>query len=120
MNMQYTLISITAIEYDIYGNRVLTQDPGNALVNEQGYRRTTRTACLDGTTNIFDGGYCVADRNITVITDTEHLEWFRRMVSLYSLVRVSVAEGVYIGSPHRFATVSGRAKLEILIQESCL
>ena len=111
------LIAVSSIEFDLDGARVLRQDAGQALSNHTGARRVSRTATLDGGCVLYDTGYAVADRTIVVSAGLEHLDWLARMCQLYSLVRVSTDEGIYIGAPRRWYVQDNRANMDILITE---
>lgn len=111
------LIAISSIDFDMEGARVLPQH-GEALNdNRTGARRVSRTATLDGGAVVYDTGYSVADRNITVSTDIVYLDWIQRMVKLYGMVNVITEEGAFRGVPKDWRIRDNRAEMEILIME---
>ena len=111
------LVSVSALEYDPSGSRLMRQDARQALDNNTGQRRVSRTATLDGGCVIYDTGYAPADRTIRISTGLEHLEFLQRMVKLYSLVRVVTDEGHFIGAPQGWSVRDGKAQMTILVTE---
>ena len=111
------LVSLSALEFDPLGSRLMRQDARTALDNNTGQRRVSRTATLDGGAVLYDTGYAPADRTIRISTGLEHLEFLQRMVKLYSLVRVVTDEGHFIGAPQGWSVRDGKAQMSVLVTE---
>ena len=115
--MSIQRIGVSSLVFDLFGAAVLKCDAGRALENLQGRRRVTRTPTLDGNAAVYDAGASVADRSIVVTTDLIHLDWLKRIVTVYSLVLVVIADGAFTAVPNRYWTQNSRACAEFLLLE---
>jgi hypothetical protein len=109
-------IGISAIDYDPFGAMILPvlSDPAELY---SGSRRTSRTATLDGGCVVYDTGFTVSDKTITIETCGQHFDWLARMVRIYRLVHVSWRDGVFVAIPSRYGKKGSRAWITLDITE---
>lgn len=89
------IVSISAMEFDLQGVLVFRPLPDSS---ESEYtRRFNRVATLDGGVVVNDGGFSHGDRDITFRLKASPAQdaTLRRLVRLYSRVRVSFKQGIY-------------------------
>ncbi|MFA5101347.1 MAG: hypothetical protein WC547_10720, partial [Candidatus Omnitrophota bacterium] len=88
-------IGIAAQIYDLEGSQYF---PGYRLAADeaarirQASRRVSRTATLDGSSAIYDSGYAVADRIITLRVESatrEEVDFLNHVLRTYSLIIVT-------------------------------
>lgn len=113
------MISITAPDFDLNGQAVFIPDPQSDL--HGGSRRASRTATLDGGCSITDQGFSHGDRTLEVsktgVAETLYSTlWY--MFRTYSLVRVSLDEGCFLGAISDCRMKQGELRMRILIKES--
>ena len=59
------MVVISSLVFDVYGSLVIKRLNNDTRL-EEATRRITRTATLDGSASIYDGGYSAADRILVV------------------------------------------------------
>jgi hypothetical protein len=92
------MIGLATKTYDIDGARIFETDRAADQSNRQGSRRQSRTATLDGGVSIYDTGYSDGDRTVTLVEPNappESIDYARYLCETYSLVIVSMDDGVY-------------------------
>lgn len=94
------MISISPITYDQKGGIVARAEAGSSLWDRS--RRFSRGRNLDGSVTFLDGGHAVGDRDITAQISRATEEVVIRaaeIVEQYSLVTVTMIDGVYHAAP---------------------
>ena len=112
-------IGIATLTYDPDGARIINQRPDTELSNNNGSRRVSRTATLDGGAAIVDGGYSAADRTYLVRTRDDSGDiatWAERIVKNYSNILLSTRLGLFRGVPKRWWVDGEHVNIEILIR----
>jgi len=82
-------------------------------------RRVTRIATLDGGAVFNDFGHAYGDRTITLvwlITSDAQESAVERLVRLYSLLNVSLPDGVYQAAPQSYASTQTQGTLTLLVK----
>jgi hypothetical protein len=113
------MIAISTELFDLNGDHVY-DGLSEPLLNTTGFRRTSKTATLDGGAVIFDGGYSDADRDIKIIKEnfTEaDLSFTQYIIKTYGRVLVSTDEGVFVCVPDRFFVDGRELEFDLLILE---
>lgn len=111
-------ISISAPTYDIQGSVMFSLDPDSELVGET--RRVSRRATLDGGVAITDQGFSHGDRTFRVRKSNVSrsiLDRLRRLQRTYSLLNISVPDGVFRGVIESLSAPEGELRMTILIKE---
>jgi hypothetical protein len=112
------MISITTSSYDLLGHLRLNPDASSELKRNR--RRVNRTPTLDGGCSISDQGYSDADRTFHIRkngisrADADRI-WY--IFRTYSLVYVSIDEGVFEAAIQDVDLTEGNLKAKILIKE---
>ena len=112
------MIAVSTVHFDPQGSRVFRHI--NDQENRSGSRRVSRTATLDGGCTIYDTGYTDSDRTVTI---REHqpseasIRFAHRICRSAPQVRVSMADGHYLGVPQDYRLRRGDLELNILIIE---
>lgn len=111
------LIAISVSIADEAGALVLRMTQDSRISG--GERRVSRTRTLDGGCAIYDGGFSHADRTWSVKARMSDSVWeaLWAIVTGYSLVNISVAEGYFVGCIESAVRDEDRAVLSILIKE---
>jgi hypothetical protein len=112
------MISITAPLYDPDGAVTLRPDPDSDLY--EGSRRVTRYPTLDGGASIVDHGMSHADRTFRVtVSDVPRWKYDRvqYLLRTYSLVTVTVQDGVYTAVIQDARLRGANMEMTILVKE---
>jgi len=113
-------IGLSVATADPVGARILYLDAATRTSLDEGKRRVTRTATLDGGAVAYDAGFAVADQTwrITVRAASSTVSTFLAyLVKTYNLIRITTDQGVFSAVPSRWSTDNDRATLEALIME---
>jgi hypothetical protein len=92
------MISITTLDYDWIGHIYIKPYPDTGRIIYQ--RRISKNATLDGLSTISDFGYTASDNTLTIKVDNCTPAIIERLIYLvknYPLLRLSNADGVFIG-----------------------
>lgn len=113
------MISITTPTYDTEGSILLRnlESDTDTLTRE---RRITRTATLDGGSEIEDLGMSHADRTFAIRArglSKEEFEKLAALVEAYPLLVITTRDGAYRGAPERISLNNDVTNLRILIKE---
>jgi len=117
-------IGISAQTFDLDGARYFK--PSDLASNtpfgaNSASRRVSRTATLDGGASIYDAGYVVADRTISIRIETVTLaimEFVRHVCQSYSLITVTTEEAAFSVVPEAFnANSDGSISMSMLVIE---
>jgi|GEM_PF-571313 len=118
------MISISTRVYDLNGARVFRDDELDqkyVCTNRDIQRRMSRTATLDGGVSVYDTGYAVGDRDITVRVPNaspETIDFMAYLVQTYNEITVTTDESAFIGVPGRvYVDSEGAAVLVINLTE---
>jgi hypothetical protein len=82
-------------------------------------RRVTRVATLDGSAVFNDFGYSQADRTVRLVwqvASEAQKTAVERLMRLYALITVSLADGLFQAAVESFTVSSGQATLTLLIK----
>lgn len=111
-------ISITTTTFDPLGSVDL-----DVLDDQSDFgqtrRRMTRVATLDGGVVFNDFGHAYGDRTMTLVFDIESQAQetaVERLVRLYSTLRVSVPDGVFLCAPESYASTQTQGTLVLLVK----
>lgn len=110
------MISISTPTYDLDGARVFSRVQQTDLTGIG--RRVTRTATLDCSVVIYDGGYCDGDRTIKIIQSNptdEDVSFATYITRYYSLVCVSCEDGCFVACPESMGLNRSTGDLEITL-----
>ena len=110
------MISISAIDFDIYGHVEIDPAPGSN--DGETRRRVNRVATLDGGVAAPDGGYAEGDRTLNyewLPVSADHNESVARLVRLYSTVHVTTPDGVYLAVPQVFVPGAEVCAITLLV-----
>ena len=111
-------VSISALTFDIAGNvRIGAVGDDSESVTS---RRVNRAATLDGGVVISDAGYAPGDRNLFYSWKPDSKaanDALARLVRLYSLLRVSTKDGVYIAAPQAFTPGVTESTISLYVKE---
>ena len=110
-------IGISTLTYDLNGARIINQDPAVEIQNNNGSRRCSRVATLDGGVSVTDTGYSAGDRDYMIETKDNVAGWFEYICKTYSFVKISTANGVFIGVPESWKVKNNKSQMTILITE---
>lgn len=118
------MIGISTRVYDLNGAMVFGDDEIDAkyqLTNTDVKRRMSRTATLDGGVSVYDTGYAVGDRDITVrvpAASREKVDFMVYLAKTYNEVIVTTPESAFVGVPGRaYVDSEGAATLVINLTE---
>lgn len=118
------MIGISTRIFDLNGARIFRDDELDqqyVCTNRDLQRRMTRTATLDGGVSIYDTGYAVGDRDITVRVPNaskEIIDFLAYLVQTYNEITVTTDESAFIGVPGRaYVDSEGAAVLVINLTE---
>lgn len=118
------MIGISTRIYDLNGARVFRDDELDqqyVCTNRDLQRRMSRTATLDGGVSVYDTGYAVGDRDITVRVPNASkgiIDFLTYLVQTYNEITVTTDESVFIGVPGRaYVDSEGAAVLVINLTE---
>jgi len=118
------MIGLSTRIYDLQGARVFREeelDPAALMENYRRTRRVTRTATLDGGASVYDTGYAVGDRDVTIkvpAAPKSVADYMAYIVKTYAEIAVVVAESAFIGVPEEFHMESdGAAVMKIKLTE---
>lgn len=110
-------VVVSAPVYDVLGSLRFTRlDSSTELDN--GQRRVTRTATLDGGATVFDGGFSHADRVLTVAVSPfseAQLTQVKRLFQTYPTLTVTCREGGYQCAPEQYSVSSTTMTMRFLI-----
>lgn len=98
-------IGISTETYDLDGAKALNNDPATDQKNNDGARRVSRTATLDGGCVIYDNGYTAADRKFLVRTPDDNgtiAAWAERIFKNYTSITLSTQNGIFKAAPSRW------------------
>jgi len=112
------IISITSITFDPLGSIDLDVLADQSDLG-QTRRRMTRVATLDGGVVFNDFGHAYGDRTMTLVFDIESQAQetsIERLVRLYSTLRVSVPDGVFLCAPESYASTQTQGTLVLLVK----
>ena len=111
-------VMLTTTTYDLLG--AVTLDCLPDQTSGEMRRRVSRVATLDGGAVVNDGGYTDADRTI-------QLRWrprgatqesaVARLVELYSFLRVSTRDGVFLAAIEAYTPGGAECTLSLLVTE---
>lgn len=93
------IVTLSSLTFDLSGFITLDVNPSSLVGTVQ--RRNNRIATLDGGAVLNDFGFSEADRTITLewsIKDKATEDLVLRFVKLYSKVRLSMPEGLFLAS----------------------
>ena len=113
-------IGISTLTYDPNGAMLLKLDPATELKNDQGGRRVSRTATLDGGASVFDSGYSVADRTYitkSIDNDGSLARWAEYITKTYTQVLLSTRFGLFVAVPSNWWVVGEYIHIQFLIIE---
>ena len=117
-------IGLSATIYDISGARYIRGSDlaaSDTLKNDRRQRRVSRTSTLDGGVAVYDTGYAVADRTLTVRVKNAGevmAAFLNYLVETYNEITVTTRESAFIGTPQQsYMDNDGSAVLEIWITE---
>lgn len=113
------MIAISTPTYDTEGSILLKNiEPDNDTNTRE--RRVTRTATLDGSSEIEDLGMSHSDRTFVIraggLTKAE-FDKVATLVELYPLLTIVTDDGAFKGAPERISNNDGITTLRILIKE---
>ena len=118
------MIGISTRIFDLNGARILRDDEIDqkyVCTNTDLQRRMSRTATLDGGVSIYDTGYAVGDRDITVRVSNASKEvvvFMAYLTKTYNEIVVTTNESAFIGVPGRvYVDSEGAAVLVINLTE---
>ena len=111
------IYGLSAPTFDLLGCGLVRCDARQALENDQGVRRATRTPTLDGKAAVYDAGYAVADQELVLAADLDQSALFRHLVTLYPEIHVTTAHGAFRAVPVRWWVSTSRAHLRLLLLE---
>ncbi|MBN2397108.1 MAG: hypothetical protein JXI32_01905 [Deltaproteobacteria bacterium] len=82
-------------------------------------RRVSRTQTLDGGCVITDGGFSHGDRTWEVVTKYDQSRWnaLLHLAEDYSLVMISSAEGLFLGTISLLEPVDATIRFRVLLKE---
>ena len=111
------MVSISALVFDLLGSmHVRRLDSTTQLVD--GIRRVTRTATLDGSAVVYDGGFAHADRVLTVairaFTENQ-LNQAKRLFQSYQQLTVSSVEGIFLCAAESYTVKDTTLTLRFLV-----
>jgi len=112
------MISITTPTFDLQGQVIINETANSDL--KKNNKRISRTATLDGGCSITDQGFSNADRTLTInesSLDKERADCIWRIFTIYSLVRVSLRDGCFLGAIEKVSLNEGNLNMKILIKE---
>lgn len=117
------MIALGATVFDPDGHVVIPDWDIDLQASEidNGGRRITRTATLDGRADVNDNGFTHSDRTLRVSLLSPTRELFAqivRLAQLYPEIVVSLDDGAFIGVIENYAAARGRLDLTILIIRS--
>ena len=114
------MIGVSTRIFDLRGARIFGDDELDqqyVCTNRDLQRRMSRTATLDGGVSIYDTGYAVGDRDITVRVlnaSREIIDFMTYLVQTYNEITVTTDESAFIGVPGR-AYVDSEAAAVLVI-----
>lgn len=118
------MIGLSARVYDLNGARVFKDEELDAKYQNSNMdikRRMSRTATLDGGVSVYDTGYAVGDRDITVRVPNapkEVIDFMAYLVQTYNEITVTTDESAFVGVPGRaYVDSEGAATLVINLKE---
>jgi hypothetical protein len=113
------MIILTSRLFDITHSPVLlSEDPQNSSARNVS-RRVSRTATLDGSAVIHDGGFADADRTIDVRVPNAtqaQLSAVLALIQADNLQRVATEDGVFEGALERITQDGGSLTARFLVQ----
>lgn len=112
------LVTITTTTFDPLGAVELEILSDQSDFGETA-RRVTRIATLDGGAVFNDFGHAYGDRTIRLvwsITSDAQESAVERLVRLYSLLNVSLPDGVYQAAPQSYASTQTQGTLTLLVK----
>ena len=111
------MVSISTPFFDLLGSmHVRRLDSNTQLVD--GIRRVTRTATLDGSAVVYDGGFSHADRILTVgirAFREAQLNQAKRLFQSYQQLTVSSIEGIFLCAAESYTVKETTLTLRFLI-----
>lgn len=113
-------VGISTFEFNLNGARKMRVDPASYDQLNSGFRRATRTPTLDGGAVVYDAGYAVADKTLSlriIARDTYTGAWIAYICKTYNLVRICVKGAVYKAVPYRWSEANGVVTFEALVME---
>ncbi|MEN6375577.1 MAG: hypothetical protein ABFD75_12485 [Smithella sp.] len=118
------MIGVSTRIYDLNGARIFRDDEIDQkyiCTNTDLQRRMSRTATLDGGVSVYDTGYAVGDRDITLRVPNapkETIDFLTYLVKTYNEITVTTSESAFIGVPGRiYVDSEGAAVLVINLTE---
>jgi hypothetical protein len=113
------IVGLSTPAYDADGARIIRRPAADQeLENNQGGRRVSRVATLDGGCVVNDAGYSASDRTYIIKTpddDGSMAAWAERIVQNYSEIKLASRHGFFVGTPSRWWCRDGFLYIEILI-----
>lgn len=112
------MIAISTLLYDLRGHIVLSESPKSVFPDLS--RRVTRTATLDGNSTLNDLGFTDGDKTYVfsfdnlVQSQVENLEY---LIKNYAIVRLSTADGCFLGSISRVGSAKNPTQLTFLVKQ---
>lgn len=116
------MIILGATVFDLDGYIVIHDseiDPNSGIDN--GNRRVSRTATLDGGVGVVDTGFTHSDRTLDITLPDPSRELYDSIVhlaQLYPEIIISIDEGAFIGVIENYATINGKFEVTLLIYRS--
>jgi hypothetical protein len=113
------MIGIATLIFDVQGDIVF-----HNYKRQQGLRslsrRLSRTATMDAEVQIEDNGLAQGDRNLNIVIESPtkaQADRLQYLIENYSDLRISTAEGVFLGVISTFRETAGKLYISIMIKE---
>lgn len=111
------MISLSTTTFDLSGDLLINRYSLNETRNRDYERRVSRTATLDGSAVLSDGGYSAGDRTVTIVVkqaDSDTIATARYLIQNYSTLWLSQADGAYL-SVIQDLRVTGSSDMQLVL-----